>query len=99
MVADRVEIITKSFKEDSKPVKWECDGSPEYTISEIKKEDRGTEIILHVSDDCKDFLEEFKLLDLLKKYCKFLPVPIQFGTEKRWEKVEGEKDKDGKIKR
>jgi len=98
MVADRVEIITKSFKEDSKPVKWECDGSPEYTISEIKKEDRGTEIILHVSDDCKDFLEEFKLLDLLKKYCKFLPVPIQFGTEKRWEKVEGEKDKDGKDK-
>ena len=98
MVADRVEIITKSFKEDSKPVKWECDGSPEYTINEIKKEDRGTEIILHVSDDCKDFLEEFKLLDLLKKYCKFLPVPIQFGTEKRWEKVEGEKDKDGKDK-
>jgi len=98
MVADRVEIITKSFKEDSKPVKWECDGSPEYTINEIKKEDRGTEIVLHVSDDCKDFLEEFKLLDLLKKYCKFLPVPIQFGTEKRWEKVEGEKDKDGKDK-
>jgi molecular chaperone HtpG len=98
MVADRVEIITKSFKEDSKPVKWECDGSPEYTINEIKKEDRGTEIVLHVSDDCKDFLEEFKLLDLLKKYCKFLPVPIQFGTEKRWEKVEGEKNKDGKDK-
>jgi len=98
MVADRVEIITKSFKEDSKPVKWECDGSPEYTINEVKKEDRGTEIILHVADDCKEFLEEFKLLDLLKKYCKFLPVPIQFGTEKRWEKVEGEKDKDGKDK-
>lgn len=98
MVSKKVEIITKSYKEDSKSVKWVCDGSPEYTLSEHNKEVRGTDIILHIADDSEEFLEEYKLLELLKKYCKFLPVPIQFGTEKSWEKVEGEKDKDGNDK-
>lgn len=98
MVAKEVEIHTKSYLDDSKAVKWVCDGSPEYSLTEIKKAERGTDIILHIADDSEEFLEEHKLLDLLKKYCKFLPVPIQFGMEKTWEKVEGEKDKDGNDK-
>jgi molecular chaperone HtpG len=98
MVSKEVEIRTKSYLDDSKAVKWVCDGSPEYSLSEIKKEERGTDIILHIADDSEEFLEEHKLLELLKKYCKFLPVSIQFGMEKSWEKVEGEKDKDGNDK-
>ncbi len=98
MVAKEVEIHTKSYIDDSKAVKWVCDGSPEYSLKEIKKADRGTDIILHIAEDSEEFLEEHKLLDLLKKYCKFLPVSIQFGMEKTWEKVEGEKDKDGNDK-
>ncbi len=97
MVSDNVEILSKTYKKGgaTKAVKWECDGSPNYTISEIEKEDRGTDIVLHISDDEKEFLEDHKILELLNKYSKFLPVPIQFGTEKTQEKVEGEKDKDG----
>ncbi|MFZ4414277.1 MAG: molecular chaperone HtpG [Bacteroidales bacterium] len=98
MVAKEVEIHTKSYTAGSKAVKWLCDGSPEYTLTEIKKKERGTDIILHVAEDSEAFLEEHKLLDLLKKYCKFLPVPIQFGMEKTWEKVEGEKDEKGEDK-
>jgi molecular chaperone HtpG len=98
MVSKEVEILTKSYTDDSKAVKWVCDGSPEYSLSETNKEDRGTDIILHIADDSEEFLDEHKLLDLLKKYCKFLPVSIQFGMEKTWEKVEGEKDKDGNDK-
>ncbi|MCK9618528.1 MAG: molecular chaperone HtpG [Lentimicrobiaceae bacterium] len=98
MVSKKVEIITKSYKENATSVKWACDGSPDYTLNEHNKETRGTDIILHIADDSEEFLEEYKLLELLKKYCKFLPVPIQFGTEKSWEKVEGEKDKDGNDK-
>ncbi|MCD4747304.1 MAG: molecular chaperone HtpG [Bacteroidales bacterium] len=100
MVSKKVEILTKTYKKGgpTKAVKWECDGSPEYSITEIDKEDRGTEIILHIADDSKEFLEEYKVLELLKKYCKFLPVEIQFGTEKVSEKIEGEKDKDGNDK-
>lgn len=98
MVAKEVEIHTKSYTTGSKAVKWLCDGSPEYTLTEIKKKERGTDIILHVAEDSEAFLEEHKLLDLLKKYCKFLPVPIQFGMEKTWEKVEGEKDEKGEDK-
>ena len=79
-------------------MKWECDGSPDYTMDETDKTDRGTEVILHIAEDSKDYLEEYKLLEILKKYCKFLPVPIRFGNEKVWEKVEGEKDKDGNDK-
>ncbi len=81
MVADRVEVHSKSYNgEDA--VKWECDGNPEYIISKSSKKDRGTDIILHVSDDAKEYLEESKIEQLLNKYCKFLPVPIQFGTKK-----------------
>ncbi len=98
MVAKEVEIHTKSYIDGSTAVKWVCDGSPEYSLTEIEKEARGTDIILHIAEDSEDFLEEHKLLDLLKKYCKFLPVSIQFGMEKTWEKVEGEKDKDGNDK-
>jgi len=100
MVSKKVEILTKTYlsRGDTKAVRWECDGSPNYTMDEFDKTDRGTEVILHISDDSKEFLEEYKILEILRKYCKFLPVPIRFGNEKTWEKVEGEKDKDGKDK-
>ena len=100
MVADKVDIITRSYTEndENKAVLWSCDGSPEYTIKETKRKERGTDVILHVSDDAISFLEEDKILGLLKKYCKFLPVEIVFGTEKTSQKVEGEKDKDGHDK-
>lgn len=97
MVSDNVEIHTKTYKKGgaTKAVKWECDGSPNYTIEEIDKTTRGTDVILHIAEDSKEFLKEHKILELLNKYNKFMPVPIQFGTEKTQEKVEGEKDKDG----
>ena len=97
MVSNKVEIFTKTYqsKGDKTAVRWECDGSPDYTMEESDKAERGTEVILHIADDSKDYLEEPKLLEILKKYCKFLPVPIRFGNEKVWEKAEGEKDKDG----
>ncbi len=88
MVAKKVEIITKSYKEDAQAVKWSCDGSPEFTIENADKADRGTDIVLHIDDDCKEFLDENKLSGLLKKYCSFLPVPVAFGKKKEW--------KDGK---
>jgi len=100
MVSKKVEIITKTYKKGpgSKAVRWECDGSPEYTLTETEKSSRGTDIILHIADDSKEFLEEHRVLELLKKYCKFLPVPIRFGNEKTWDKVEGEKDENGNDK-
>ena len=100
MVSDKVELLTKTYKKGgaTKAMKWECDGSPEYTVTEIDKDDRGTEIVLHIDEESKEFLEEHRVLTLLKKYSKFLPVPIQFGNEKVSEKVEGEKDKDGNDK-
>ncbi len=88
MVADKVEIITKSYKEGSQAVKWTCDGSPEFELENSDKSDRGTDIILHVSDDCKEYLQESEIQNLLNKYCKFLPVPVAFGKKKDW--------KDGK---
>jgi molecular chaperone HtpG len=88
MVAKKVEIVSKSFKEGEKAVKWSCDGSPEFTLEETEKADRGSDIILYVDDDCKEFLEESRLSGLLTKYCRFLPVPIAFGKKKEW--------KDGK---
>ncbi|NTW33874.1 MAG: molecular chaperone HtpG [Bacteroidetes bacterium] len=99
MVADKVEIITKTYKKGpgTKAVKWECDGSPNYTMSESDKKDRGTEITLFISEESNEFLEEQRILTLLKKYCKFLPVEIIFGTEKTYEPT-GEKDKDGHDK-
>jgi molecular chaperone HtpG len=100
MVSEKVEIITKTYKKggETKAVHWECDGSPDYTMEESDKKERGTEVVVHISEENKEFLEEHRVLDLLKKYCRFLPVPIRFGNEKHWEKVEGEKDKDGNDK-
>ena len=98
MVADKVEIRTKSYT-DAPAVEWVCDGSPEFTMKEIDDHERGTDIILHISDDCKEFLEERRILELLNKYCRFMPVPIRFGDESYWEDSETEKDKDGKPKR
>ena len=88
MVAKKVEIVTKSFKEGAQAVKWTCDGSPEFTIENVDKAERGTDIILYIDDDCKEFLEESRISELLTKYCRFLPVPIAFGKKKEW--------KDGK---
>ncbi len=84
MVSDKVEVITKSWQENSEAVKWTCDGTPEFTIDKAEKNDRGTDVILHLDKDSKDFLEEQKIEELLKKYCKFLPVEIAFGKEKEW---------------
>jgi molecular chaperone HtpG len=100
MVSDKVEILTKTYKKGAgtKAVRWECDGSPEYTISDAEKSDRGTDIILHINEESSEFLEEQRILGLLNKYCKFLPVSIRFGTEKSWEKSETEKDENGEPK-
>lgn len=84
MVSKQVDIVTKSFREDSEAVKWSCDGSPEYTIDTIEKAERGTDIVLHIDDDNLDFLKESKINELLTKYCKFLPIPILFGKKKEW---------------
>lgn len=88
MVAKQVDIITKSYKTEAPAVKWSCDGSPEFTLEETEKADRGTDIILHIDDDCKEFLEESRIQGLLTKYCRFLPIPVAFGKKKEW--------KDGK---
>ncbi len=100
MVSDKVELVTKTYKKggSTKAVKWSCDGSPDYTIEDADKTDRGTEVTLYISKEEKEFLEDHKIRELLKKYCSFLPVPIQFGTKKESVKVEGEKDKDGNDK-
>ncbi|MBP3260546.1 MAG: molecular chaperone HtpG [Prevotella sp.] len=84
MVSKKVEIITKSYKEGAKAVKWSCDGSPAYEIDEAQKEDRGTDIILYIDDDCKEFLEKERLQQLLNKYCKFMAVPVAFGKKQEW---------------
>ena len=84
MVSDRVDIITKSYK-DAPAVKWSCDGSPEYTIEETDKADRGTDIVMHISEDCEEFLDKWKLEGLLKKYCHFLAVPVAFGKKTKWD--------------
>lgn len=100
MVSDKVEIKTKTWQTDGDTtgVHWVCDGSPEYTMEPLEKADRGTEITLHIASDSREYLEENRILDILRKYCKFLPVPIRFGNEKVWEKVEGEKDEHGHDK-
>jgi len=95
MVSDSVDIITKSWKEEKKAYKWSCDGSPEFSLEDVEKEGRGTEIILHVDKDSSEFLEEARINELLGKYCKFLPVEIAFGKEKDWKdgkEIETEKD-------
>ncbi len=78
MVSDKVEVITKSFKEGAKAVRWECDGSPEFTLEEVEKEERGTDIVLHLNEESKEFLEEHRVKAVLEKFCRFLPVPIFF---------------------
>lgn len=98
MVSNQVDIITKSWQEGAQAVKWSCDGSPAFTIDEIEKEDRGTDIVMHISDDYADFLKEEKITELLNKYCKFLPVPIVFGKKKEWKKDKYEEtDQDNQI--
>ena len=89
MVSDRVDIITRSYKEGSKGFKWTCDGTPAYEITEVDKESRGSDIVLHISDDCKEFMNKQKIEELLNKYCKFMAVPIVFGKKQEW--------KDGKM--
>lgn len=98
MVADKVEIFTKSHKKDAKAVRWECDGSPNYSLEEDStQKERGTAIVLHISDDAKEYLEKHRIESLLEKYCKFMPVPIKFGTkEETIQEKTGKKDKDGK---
>jgi molecular chaperone HtpG len=94
MVADKVEVITKSWQQEEPGVTWVCEGNPEYNIKTNKKTIRGTDIVLHISSDCEEFLEQERIENLLKKYCKFLPVPIQFGTKKdTYEEGEGDKKK------
>ena len=88
MVADKVDIITKSYKDGAQAVKWSCDGSPEYEIENTDKAERGSDIVLHISDDCKEFLEKEKVTSLLNKYCKFMPVNIVFGKKQEWSKEE-----------
>lgn len=84
MVSDRVDIITKSYK-DEPAVKWSCDGSPAFTLEEVDKADRGTDIVMHISEDCEEFLDKWKLEGLLKKYCHFLAVPVAFGKKTKWD--------------
>jgi len=88
MVSSKVDVITKSYKEGAKAVKWSCTGSPEYSLDEVEKEEVGTDIVMHVSDEEKDFLEDSKISEILNKYCKFLPIPVVYGKKKEW--------KDGK---
>ncbi len=98
MVADKVEVNTKSWKPKSQPVQWVCTGSPEYEINEIKKKSRGTDIVLHIGEEGKEFLSKHRLEELLMKYCRFLPIPIKFGTRTETEEV-GEGDKKETIKK
>jgi molecular chaperone HtpG len=96
MVSEKVEIYTRSYQENSQAVKWSCDGSPRYTLEEIEKPDTGTEVVLYLADDSLEFLEENRIHGLLKKYCKFLPVPIAFGKEKEWK--DGKETETGKFR-
>jgi molecular chaperone HtpG len=96
MVSERVEIVTKSYKPNSVAVNWSCTGTPEFSLEETTKDERGTDIILHIAEDSIEYLEEFKIEELLKKYCKFLPIEIGFGKEKEWKdgkQVETDKNK------
>ena len=97
MVSDRVDIITRSYKDGAKALKWTCDGSPEFEISDAERDSRGSDIVLHISEDCKEFLEKSKIESLLNKYCKFMAVPVAFGKKQEWssekkEMVDTDKD-------
>merc|ERR1712224_1147932 len=98
MVAKEVEIISKSQQPNSLPVRWSCDGSPNFTMEEAKKKTKGTDVVLHIADDSQEFLEEARISQILNKYCKFLPVEIKFGT--KTEKIDdpkGKKDEKGEV--
>ena len=88
MVSDKVEIVSRSWRDEAKAVRWSCDGSPSYTMDDAQRDQRGTDIVLHIATDCQEFLEEQRIGDLLRRYCRFLPIPIAFGNKKEW--------KDGK---
>ena len=96
MVADKVDVISKSFQDGSEAAKWTCDGSTEFELTSAKKENRGTDVVLHINSDSEEFLDEWRLKGILEKYCKFLPVEIKFGTKD--DSVEDGEDKDGKKK-
>ena len=95
MVSERVDIISRSYQPDAKAVKWTCNGSPDYEMEETEKAERGTDIILHIAEDAMEFADEQKIVALLRKYCRFLPIPIQCGMESKWEKPEGVEPKEG----
>lgn len=100
MVAEKVDVITKSYKTGSQAVKWSCTGDPEYTLEQVEKEVYGTEIVLHIAEDSTEFLEDSRIADLLEKYCKFLPIEIQFGTKKESfvdEEATAEKGEEVKV--
>ena len=98
MVSDKVDIVTLSHKEGAQAVKWSCEGNPEYTLEKVEKAERGTDIVMHISEEEKDFLEESRIQELLNKYCKFLPIEIAFGKKKEWkEGKEVETDEDNII--
>ncbi len=98
MVSKEVDIITKSYQEGAKPVKWTCQGTPEFTLEEVEKEEVGTDIVMHINSDSEEFLEDSKISEILEKYCKFLPVPVVFGKQKEWKDgKEVETDKDNQI--
>lgn len=100
MVSDNVEILTKSQIPNSKAVKWSCDGSPNYNMEEISKKTKGTDVVLHISEDSTEFLEEARLTTILNKYCKFLPVEIKFGQKSEFiDDPKGKKDKDGNVEK
>ena len=100
MVAKKVQIQTKSFKENTEAVQWESNGDPTFELKEIKKEETGTDIILHIDKESKEFLEESRITGILNKYCKFLPIEVEFGTKKEWiDDPKGKKDKDGNIEK
>src|SRR4029077_14650455 len=96
MVSDKVEVFSKSYKEDAKAVRWECDGSPEFTLEEVEKENRGTDIVLYINEESKEFLEAHRIEGILKKFCSFLPIPIFFedkqinNTNPAWTKKPSE---------
>ncbi len=97
MVARKVEIITQSWQQGAQAVKWECEGNPEFQLTETEKQERGTDVVLHIADDSLEFLEEYRILNLLKKYCKFLPIPIIFGVEKDYNTEKDEKGEDKEV--
>ena len=100
MVAEKVEILTRSQKPNSTPVLWTCDGSPNYTLEETRKKTKGTDIILHIAEDSKEFLEKHRIGEILDRYCKFLPVEVKFGTKTNWEDdPTSEKDEEGNVKK